>query len=117
MLVTVFVQAALICFNQACYPALVGKDARPTPTGVYDVKWVETDQRGYGGSVLVFKEEPKVNLAIHRVWTLIPTERRVERLEGDSAKARHISNGCINVSGGVYDALWNAPSIVLVIRP
>ncbi len=62
--ITVDIGAALICFMSTCYPALVGKD---TPAGEYQLTHYTTTVPGYGGNLLVFKENAKYVWAIHRV--------------------------------------------------
>ncbi len=53
-MITVSLAAATICFLNTCYPALVGPD---TPTGQFKVELVRTKAAGYGGDVLLFKED------------------------------------------------------------
>lgn len=65
-----------------------------------------TSQPGYGGDVLKFKEDETSAFAIHRVWTLKPAQRRLERLQSKDPKERQsITNGCINVMPEVYEKL------------
>ena len=52
-----------------------------------------------------FKEDKKYLYAIHRVWTLKPEERRMERITSSNVADRYITNGCINVTDEVYDQL------------
>lgn len=101
-MVLVELGAALICFMGGCYPALIGAD---TPTGEYQMEWRATDARGYGGDVLQFKETERYVYAIHRVWTLDASQRRIERIQSDKAEDRQITSGCINVTPEVYDKL------------
>lgn len=95
-------QKAEVCFDSRCYPVLVGKD---TPKGTFDLSIVKTNKRGYGGDVLKFKEDAKYIYAIHRVWTLKPSERRLERIASPNPADRHITYGCINVTDDVYEKL------------
>ena len=61
---------------------------------------------GYGGDVLAFAHDENGVYAIHRVWTLIPAQRRMKRLTvGAVAERRDITSGCINVMPNVYDIL------------
>lgn len=102
MTVIVDLTLATICFLGNCYPALVGKD---TPTGEFTLQQRLVVTPGYGGDVLQYKEDTYV-YAIHRVWTLNPNQRRVERLHSTNPKDRQtITNGCINVLPDVYDKL------------
>ena len=65
-----------------------------------------TKDPGYGGDVLQFDEDAKQVYAIHRVWTLKPEQKRLERLASPDPKQRNsITNGCINVSPEVYQQL------------
>ena len=93
---------AELCLEERCYPVLVGKD---TPKGTFDLNIVKTNRRGYGGDVMSFKEDAKYLYAIHRVWTLKPEERRLERIASPNAADRHITHGCINVTDDVYEKL------------
>lgn len=102
-MVTVHIGAALICFANACYPALVGTN---TPLGEFNLTQRLTASTGYGGDVLQFKETDTVVFAIHRVWTLVPSQRREYRLQSsDPALRRSITKGCVNVVPEVYDKL------------
>lgn len=101
--IIVHVASALICFSGNCHPALVGS---ATPEGQYPIVHVRTDLAGYGGDVLAFAQDAAGVYAIHRVWTLIPRQRRIALLSGKNAQARmHVTEGCINVMPDVYQAL------------
>lgn len=103
MTALVILSSALICFHGQCYHILTGSK---TPIGVFTVKHMLTEQRGYGGDVLVFYETDTSALAIHRVWLENPKEHRLQRLNSnDPNKRNHVTNGCINVSPQVYDLL------------
>ena len=64
-----------------------------------------TSKPGYGGEVIGFKEENDFLFALHRVWTLKPQERRMERIVSPHVADRIITNGCINVQSHVYEKL------------
>ncbi|EGV35632.1 L,D-transpeptidase [Neisseria weaveri] len=100
--VIVDTQKAELCFPdiQTCHPALVGPT---TPKGRYNLELVRTPHRGYGGDVIKFKEEPQFIFAIHRVWTLKPSEKRMERIASGNPSDRNMTNGCINVTDEVYE--------------
>ena len=100
--VVVDTQKAELCMESRCYPVLVGKD---TPTGTCYLNIVKTNRRGYGGDVMKFKEDKKYLYAIHRVWTLKPEERRMQRIASPNPADRHITHGCINVTNDVYEKL------------
>lgn len=102
-MVTVSISLALICFLGECHNALVGTD---TPIGQYQLTQRLTQQPGYGGDVLQFKETSNAWYAVHRVWTLNPKQRREERLKSDNSKDRTtITKGCVNVDPVVYERL------------
>jgi hypothetical protein len=94
---------ATICFLGKCHPALVGDHSFP---GTYQIVQRYTADPGYGGDVLKYNETADAVYAIHRVWTLVPSQHRLERLRSDDAEQRkHITNGCINVEPEVYEQL------------
>lgn len=106
-MIIVDVSMAVICFLQAgqqvCHNALVGPS---TPKGTFSIVQRLTSDPGYGGDVLQFHEDSKSVFAIHRVWTLKPEQRRLERLKSSDPKQRQsITNGCINVAPEVYQRL------------
>lgn len=106
-MVVVSLALATVCFTfngaEQCHPALVGKD---TPKGRFTLVQRLTADPGYGGDVLQFHETDKAVYALHRVWTLRPSERRAERLASSHlADRQSITGGCVNVSPEVYDAL------------
>ncbi len=93
---------ATICFANSCYPALIGTH---TPKGEFQIHQLITEQRGYGGDVLQFKETSTEWYAIHRVYLLNPTQHRMDRLMSGNVGDRTITNGCINVMPDVYEKL------------
>ena len=102
-MVFVDLAAAVICFAGSCYPALIGAN---TPVGEYQIEQRATSSPGYGGDVLMFKEDVHMVYAVHRVITFNQRQRRIERLQLDlPAQARIITDGCINVMPEVYDKL------------
>jgi hypothetical protein len=95
--------AATICFAGQCYPVLVGPK---TQTGTYHLSVMKTNQKFYGGDVLVFNDRGSSVDAIHRVWLGDPKQRRMERLKAnDPNQRRSITNGCINLMPEVYEKL------------
>ncbi len=68
-----------------------------TPAGRFTVKRAGDDEEG---TVLELVEVHGKGwyLALHRVWTGVPSEHRMQRLESPDATVRHITFGCINVS-------------------
>lgn len=89
--------------GRTCYPALVGKD---TPVGTFDMMVYSTEKSGYGGDIIQFAEYPNLIMAIHRVWTGRPWEKRLQRLASPNAKDRTtITHGCVNVMPEVYERL------------
>ena len=100
--VIVSLSTAMICFMSSCYPALIGKD---TPTGEFQLKQYSTTRPGYGGDILVFKEDDNYVYAIHRVLN-IPKQRRKQRLKSNDISQRiDVTLGCINVDPVVYDSI------------
>lgn len=102
MSLTLSLSKALLCAATQCWPVLIGLS---TPPGEYTIIQRLTNDKGYGGDVLQFHETEKVVYAIHRVWTLNPSQKREERLKSDNPADRVISKGCINVEPEVYDYL------------
>jgi hypothetical protein len=102
-MVIVDLALATICFAGQCHPVLVGAD---TPKGTFQLEHVLTRAQGYGGDVLVYKETPRWIYAVHRVYTLIPAQHRIERLQSADPRQREtITMGCINVMPDVYERL------------
>ncbi len=102
-MIVVNLALASICFSGACHPALVGTN---TPAGTFSLSQQQTMEPGYGGDLLVYREDEKNLWAIHRVYTLNPTERRVERLaSGGVHQRRAVTKGCINIMPDVYQKL------------
>ncbi|MCF7522203.1 murein L,D-transpeptidase [Neisseria sp. ZJ106] len=97
---------AELCFadDKQCHPVLVGKT---TPRGTFDLTLMKTEKPGYGGEVIGFKQDKDFLFALHRVWTRIPAERRLERIASPLVADRIMTNGCINVTNPVYDKLRN----------
>lgn len=101
-MVVVSLALATICFLGKCHPVLIGNN---TPTGVYALRHLRTDQPGYGGDVIGFKETDDRMYAIHRIWLLNPKQHRQERMKSLYVKDHYISSGCINVEPEVYEEL------------
>lgn len=114
MIVVVKLGLAMICYLGQCHPALVGAS---TPTGHYPLLHRRTLAAGYGGDILVFASRGNTVYAVHRVWLLRPRERRAARLLGVASERVGVTNGCINVSPEVYDALVAAKATSIVIEP
>ena len=79
---------AELCFadDGQCHPVLIGKT---TPKGKFNMTPMMTSKPGYGGEVIGFKEENDFLFALHRVWTLKPQERRMERIVSPSCGRPH----------------------------
>lgn len=108
-MIVVDLALATICFlsgaEQVCHNALVGPS---TPRGEFSLVQRLTKDPGYGGDVLQFAEDAKQVYAIHRVWTLKPEQKRLQRLvSGDPKQRNSITNGCINVDPAVYQKLMD----------
>lgn len=112
-MVIVNLAAASICFLGTCYPALVGDN---TPAGTFSMSRRAVVEPGYGGDVLVYKEDHKHLWAVHRVYTMNPDERRVDRLRSNRAEHRRsITKGCINVMPEVYQKLVDCCSAAVLV--
>ena len=102
-MILVDLATATICFLNQCYPVLAGVD---TPTGQFRLEQVRTQEAGYGGDVILFKETQNSVFAIHRVWLLNPNQNRLQRLTyGDVSARISTTLGCINVMPDVYEKL------------
>lgn len=114
-MIVVSLAAASICFSGMCYPALVGDT---TPSGTFTLSRQQVTVPGYGGDLLVYREDARHLWAIHRVYTLNPREDRLTRLSSDRVDLRRaITKGCINVMPEVYERLVDCCSNdVLVIN-
>ncbi len=100
---------AEICMESDCRPVLIGKE---TPRGEYHLQLVKTDAKGYGGDVLVFKQDATGTYAVHRIWTQKPSEKRLERIQQD-AERRIVTNGCINVDDATYNKLQHYSRLII----
>lgn len=112
-MIVVDLALATICFlhggQQECHNALVGP---LTPRGEFEVVQRLTSDPGYGGDVLQFHEDAKQVYAIHRVWTLKPEQKRLQRLASADPKQRNsITNGCVNVDPAVYQRILDCCSM------
>jgi len=111
--VVVDLALAVICFMGECYPALTGPQ---TPRGVFSLDYQATEVPGYGGDLLVFKEDAARLWAVHRVYTAKPSERRVKRLlSGNAAWRKGITRGCVNVMPDVYARLVDCCSREMLV--
>lgn len=112
-MVVVSLALASICFAGECHPVLVGNN---TPAGTFPLSQQQTMEPGYGGDLLVYREDKKHLWAIHRVYTLNPKERRVEWLASGSVDQRRaVTKGCINVMPDVYRKLVDCCSNDLLV--
>ena len=100
---------AEICMESDCRPVLIGKE---TPRGEYPLQLAKTDEKGYGGDVLVFKQDTTGTYAVHRIWTQKPSEKRLERIQQD-AERRIVTNGCINVDDDTYNQLRRYSRLII----
>ena len=101
---------AEICMESDCRPVLIGK---ATPRGEYHLQLAKTDEAGYGGDVLVFKQDDTGAYAVHRIWTQRPSEKRLERIQQQDAARRIITNGCINVDDETYNQLRRYSRLII----
>jgi hypothetical protein len=98
MVIEVIITSAMLCFDGACHPVLVGRE---TPRGEYNLSLFLTKQRVYGGHVLAFAQDRAGVYAVHRP----PSERRRNLLAFPAPMRVNVTDGCINVTDAVYDAL------------
>ena len=111
--ITVDRAKAELCTPTFCAPVLIGAHLR---TGLFPIQHARVLAPGYGGDVLAFDTRVDgVPLAIHRVWTLKPEQRRIERLQGPLAGRLGITGGCINVMPDVYARLVDCCSKGMVV--
>lgn len=102
-MIALFLSLAAICFAGECHPVLIGDNLNP---GTYPLKQYRVEAPGYGGDVLAFARRSDGRpLAIHRVWTLNPSQRRRERLAGPVEDRVGITGGCVNVDEKVYNQI------------
>lgn len=101
-MVHIYLAAAVICFQNACYPILMGDD---TPIGTFRMTERLTADPGYNGNVIQFYETDKKVYAIHRLWLLNKEQYRNERLNSSKPSDHKITSGCINVSSEVFERL------------
>jgi hypothetical protein len=75
-------------------------EERTTPAGRFDARM------GHGpkGEDILWVDYESA-LALHRVVTNVPQERRLQRLASNVALDRRITYGCINVPASFYDAV------------
>jgi hypothetical protein len=100
--VTVDIDSAYVCFDDSCYPALVGRE---TPKGEFTLTQYSIEDPRYGGDLLVFKVGDEAVYAIHRVLD-VPGQQRLARIHSPYSQHRvMVTNGCVNVTPEVYDKL------------
>ncbi len=91
-----------------------------TPAGRYTVA-VEDDPR-YGPTLAVNEIQGKDwDIAIHKIFLGVPRERRGARLASSNGREKHITWGCVDVSGEtmkhLVEAVPNEDSTPLYILP
>lgn len=110
--VIVDLAAAVICFASSCYNALIGAG---TPVGEFQLVHYSTQESGYGGDILAFKETQDSIYAIHRVLDL-PGQQRLARIYSPYPQHRvGITAGCVNVAPEVFEKLVDCCSDAKVI--
>jgi len=94
----------------------IGPGDRITPAG----RFVASLGHDLGEKDVLWVDYPS-GVALHRVITTNPSERRLQRLASKSPLERRISYGCINVPAAFYDAVidpaFAATSGVVYILP
>ncbi len=101
-LVEVHTDKAIICFDNACHPALVGNATRP---GTYQLQVLNVASEGYGGNVLMYDADISSWYAIHRTYTGRNVRGRHGLYHNTTAKERTVTAGCINVEPDVFNEL------------
>lgn len=102
--ITLVKTTALLCAGLFCQPALYGVR---TPEGMFTIKKVYVRKsRHYA---LLFARIDGRSYTIHPIWLGNPSQRRQERLASMTARDNVITGGCINVSGQMFDRLWQLP--------
>lgn len=91
---------AMLVYRGQAHKVLLGVN---TPLGVFDLHKRIVVSPGYEGQVLAFHETPDFIYAIHRVWKNLSIRRKLIR--SDDPRDRIMTQGCINVSDYLYDAL------------
>lgn len=102
-MIVVRLAEAVLCMAATCFPVLVGANTRP---GTYPIHILHTQQRGYGGDVLLYDRDATGWFAIHRTF---PGRERMYDLP--ATQRRRITAGCINVQPNVYEALRGAHAL------
>ena len=96
------IASATICFLMSCHPVLVGVE---TPKGEFQLTHYTTQDKGYGGDILAFKETETDLYAIHRVID-VPGQQRLARIKSPHASHQiMITAGCVNVEPEVFEEL------------
>lgn len=92
---------ATACIGDTCFPVIVGRN---TPVGQFSTYYAKTNQYGYSGEVLVFKETNTKIFAIHKPYSSPSRPNyRTNILLNGSVSERKISNGCINIPTDIFD--------------
>jgi hypothetical protein len=101
--VVIDIGSAMICFMATCYPALVGAN---TPTGEFTFEPYKTNKAGYGGTILVFKEQTNEVYAVHRAFN----DSRRRQLKKGTEERKTITKGCVNIDDAAYKKLFSCCS-------
>ena len=81
-------------------PAVFGKPATPTPTGIYTLdKFYSTKMKQ---NILVFRQDESGVYAIHA-----NLKGRTPHLQSATPLDNFLSNGCIGVDQKTFDRLWD----------
>jgi len=80
-------------------PVIVGKDATPTPPGIYSLNRAHSSRLGM--DILVFIKDGQ------EIWAIHPNIRsRARQLATPTPADNALSNGCIGIDAAAFDQLW-----------
>ena len=106
---------ATACINDECFNVLVGKN-NLTPVGEYSTYYAKTNQFGYDGEVIVFKETNTVAFSIHKPFKSLNNPYYREKvIQSNNPQDRKISNGCINIPSDMFDKYKHSIEKVIIL--
>jgi hypothetical protein len=80
-------------------PAITGRDATPTPEGIYLLRRAHSAQLKM--DILIFMQDGREVWAVH---PNLPTRARA--LQSGSTQGRRLSAGCVGIAPEAFAALW-----------
>lgn len=88
-------------------PAVIGRDATPTPEGIYLLRRAHSAQLKL--DILIFMQDGREVWAIHE-----NLPRRARALELGSTQTRRMSAGCIGLASKAFKTLWEHPGAIVL---